>query len=76
MWRFLLLIFVISLSVGIPVICGFPFIEALIIFFLAIFWLGFFGWAMGKCNFGLVRCVLFWFFSEILGQPKLINPKK
>jgi hypothetical protein len=63
MWLFLLLILVLLLIVGIPVICGFPFIEALIVFFLSIFWLGFFGWAMGKCPFGLVRCVLFWFFQ-------------
>ena len=76
MWRFLLLIFVFLLAVGIPMIGGFTFIEALIIFFLAIFWLGFLGWAMRKCNFGLIRCVLFWFFSIILGKPELLYPKK
>ena len=76
MGRFLLLIFVILLSVGIPVIGGFTFIEAIIIFFLAIFWLGFLGWAMRKCNFGLIRCVLFWVFSIIFGKPELLFPKK
>jgi hypothetical protein len=76
MWRFLLLIFVFILAVGIPVICGFAFIEALIIFCLAIFWLGFLGWAMRKCNSGMIRCVFFWFFSIILDKPELLYPKK
>jgi hypothetical protein len=64
MGRFLLLIFVISLSVGIPVICGFPFIEALIIFFLAIFWLGFFGWAMENSTLVWSDACFFGFFQK------------
>jgi hypothetical protein len=76
MGRILLLILLIVLAMGIPMIGGFTFIEALTIFFLAVFWLGFLGWLMRKCSYGFMRCILFWVFSIILGRPDLLYPKK
>ena len=76
MGRLFLLALVIFLSVGIPVICGFKLLEAIIIFLLAVFWLGFLGWLLRKCGSSMVRCVLFWFLSILLGKPELLYPKR
>ena len=51
MGRFFLLVLVILLSVGIPVLCGFTLLEAIIIFTLGVFWIGFLGWMLRKCKY-------------------------
>jgi len=74
MGRVFLLVLVILLSVGIPVLCGFTLLEAIIIFILGVFWIGFLGWMLRKCKSSMIRCVLFWFLSIILDKPELLYP--
>ena len=75
MGRIFLLVLVILLSVGVPVLCGFTLLEALIIFILGVFWLGFLGWMLRKCKSNMIRCVFFWFLSILLDKPVLIYPE-
>ncbi|MBN1223180.1 MAG: hypothetical protein JXB23_08005 [Candidatus Aminicenantes bacterium] len=75
MARFIISFLVVFLVLGICLLCGFSILEALIIFVLGVFSLGFLGWIIQGFRPNLLRCILFWWISKLFGKPELLFPR-
>jgi len=74
MIRFLMFVLTLALAVGLPVLCGFSLLEALLILLFASLGLGFLGWIIQGFRPNLLRCLLFWWMAMLFDKPEWLYP--